>query len=368
MEFLLRAEDLRKCINSETGVGVVNLPRGTEWEPLCLDSAILKSEDRKPQPVLQRNVAEGAVIALPPTTVVPNARPTNKDYARKMLEQMYPWTDEQEPIDIERNIETVRLMEIIDFEKFIAPKDPSDKSDKPQSPMKSGQSVTKEYFSDFLHKPIKLLANESTNTVGPQLWEMYQVLMTAKANDIVNLERLETLGDSFLKISVSLFLFLKYPQYNEGRLTNIKGKIVGNTNLYYIGIKKKLGGYIKCSDFTPSSDWLPLGYTIPSVLKEKINSFKLALDKLFEFGFKNDEQITGVLSNKTLNNIEEKTRSLFEDDLSPENHEFSSMNKFLKVQTVQDKTVSDCVEALIGVYLQSNGLKGALSVLGWLGK
>lgn len=43
------------------------------------------------------------------------------------------------------------------------------------------------------------------------------------------------------------------------------------------------------------------------------------------------------------------------------------MNKFLQVQNVQDKTVSDCVEALLGAYVQSNGIKGGLSVLGWLG-
>jgi endoribonuclease Dicer len=74
---------------------------------------------------------------------------------------------------------------------------------------------------------------------------LLQALTSSSANDILNLERLETLGDSFLKLMSSLFLFRRYKLVNEGQLTCIKGKLVGNRNLYYIGDARKLGGLMK---------------------------------------------------------------------------------------------------------------------------
>jgi dsRNA-specific ribonuclease len=78
---------------------------------------------------------------------------------------------------------------------------------------------------------------------------MLQALTSASANDIINLERLETLGDSFLKLMSSLNLFQHHKCMNEGELTCFKGKHVGNRNLYYCGVNRKLGGLMKvCCD------------------------------------------------------------------------------------------------------------------------
>ena len=41
------------------------------------------------------------------------------------------------------------------------------------------------------------------------------------------------------------------------------------------------------------------------------------------------------------------------------------MEHYLGIQTVSDKTVADCVEALIGVYLRSMGIKDTLMLLQW---
>jgi endoribonuclease Dicer len=71
-----------------------------------------------------------------------------------------------------------------------------------------------------------------------------QALTSASANDTVNLERLETLGDSFLKLMSSLFLFLQY-KLDEGQLTQVKGKLIGNRNLYYCGVDRNLGKIMK---------------------------------------------------------------------------------------------------------------------------
>ena len=87
---------------------------------------------------------------------------------------------------------------------------------------------------------------------------LFQALTSASANDVVNLERLETLGDSYLKFMASFFLFLHLDEMDEGKLTEIKGKMIGNRNLYYSGVHHKLSGYLKVQDFGPS-DWMPPG-------------------------------------------------------------------------------------------------------------
>lgn len=59
-----------------------------------------------------------------------------------------------------------------------------------------------------------------------------------------NYERMETYGDSFLKFAVSLVLFDAFPSDNEGVLTELKMKLVGNRNLLYAGRNLNLGSYL----------------------------------------------------------------------------------------------------------------------------
>lgn len=60
-----------------------------------------------------------------------------------------------------------------------------------------------------------------------------------------NYERMETYGDSFLKFATSLSLFDAYETENEGVLTELKMKLVGNRNLLYVGNKLNIGSYLK---------------------------------------------------------------------------------------------------------------------------
>ena len=67
---------------------------------------------------------------------------------------------------------------------------------------------------------------------GPELRDILAALTTINSHDTFNLERVETLGDAFLKFAASLYLFHKYPKLDEGQLTNIKGKLIGNRLVY----------------------------------------------------------------------------------------------------------------------------------------
>src|SRR3990172_4739143 len=50
-------------------------------------------------------------------------------------------------------------------------------------------------------------------------------------------ERLEFLGDSILSFVVSTYLFTKYPEFNEGKLTNLRSLLV-NTRMLAEGAKE----------------------------------------------------------------------------------------------------------------------------------
>lgn len=86
--------------------------------------------------------------------------------------------------------------------------------------------------------------------------------MTKTGHDAFNLERLETLGDAYLKFITSLFLYNEFPKHSEGYLTALKGKIIGNRNLYYCGIKKNIPGCMKVDSFIPLSNFIAPAYTV----------------------------------------------------------------------------------------------------------
>lgn len=60
-------------------------------------------------------------------------------------------------------------------------------------------------------------------------------------------ERLEFLGDSILQLVVSEHLFQKYPDFNEGTLTNLRSKLVNTKSLSTISKKLGFGTLLKLS-------------------------------------------------------------------------------------------------------------------------
>lgn len=60
-------------------------------------------------------------------------------------------------------------------------------------------------------------------------------------------ERLEFIGDSVLSVATAVYLYKKYPDYDEGKLSKIKAATVSRVTLYAIAKKLKLGNYLKIS-------------------------------------------------------------------------------------------------------------------------
>ncbi|XP_043930553.1 endoribonuclease Dicer [Protopterus annectens] len=102
----------------------------------------------------------------------------------------------------------------------------------------------------------------SSKTLGPNPGLILQALTLSNASDGFNLERLEMLGDSFLKHAITTYLFCTYPDAHEGRLSYMRSKKVSNCNLYRLGKKKGLPSRMVVSIFDPPVNWLPPGYVV----------------------------------------------------------------------------------------------------------
>lgn len=87
----------------------------------------------------------------------------------------------------------------------------------------------------------------------PNNIELYKLALIHKSASIVidsqtiNNERLEFLGDAVIESVTSDYLFIEYPDYDEGRLTQLRSKIVSRHSLN--GISKQLGlsEYVICN-------------------------------------------------------------------------------------------------------------------------
>lgn len=355
LSFMFCLEEFRAQMARETKIGQEIV---LYKKPLELDQYLLNYvphlEEPKPINVLVPEPQDEN--AFPPVVNIN----INRDYAKAMLEMEYPWKDTEEPKDIERSLD-VTILDIDYYEKFISKKVvPADILLKNEVP-KRRQQLALTYYKDFVEKPIKLL-DPKNRIVGPELCLIYKAMTTAKAHDIVNMERLETLGDSFLKLFSSIYIYLKFPSFNEGLATNLKGRLVSNKNLYYLGARKGIGGIMKLNDLQ-LPDWLPPGFKIPDVIENRINSKETSLSSLYRVVIPEEEQVAGTLSKSTIDHIMEDTS----DEDQSEEGLINDAATFFKSNFVGDKTIADCVEALLGAYFQECGVTGGIKFMEWVG-
>ncbi|XP_071160069.1 endoribonuclease Dicer-like [Mytilus edulis] len=224
--------------------------------------------------------------------------------------------------------------------------------------------------------------------IGPSPCMILQALTMSNANDFFSLERLETIGDSFLKYAITVYLFCTYPGVHEGKLSYLRSKQVSNCNLYRLGKKKGLAECMISTKFEPYENWLPPGYLIneekrkgpvPKVLlATKVDKIPGSSSAVNFCDIKIDSHSHHLTNgwdkyvpcskeenefNKELKeiqaNVEEEDRSDSSDCLIP--------YCLQTLHSLPDKSIADCVESLIGCYLTSCGKKVALRFMSWLG-
>lgn len=105
---------------------------------------------------------------------------------------------------------------------------------------------------------------------GPSPSNILQSLTMSNANDGINLERLETIGDSFLKYAITTYLYCTYENVHEGKLSHLRSRQVSNLNLYRLGKRKMLGERMIATKFEPHDNWLPPCYYVPKDLEKAL--------------------------------------------------------------------------------------------------
>lgn len=222
------------------------------------------------------------------------------------------------------------------------------------------------------------LMHENPFGVSPCL--LLTALTTSNANDGINLERLETIGDSFLKYAVTDYLYHQHFDQHEGKLSFARSKEVSNCNLYRLGKRLGIPSLIVGSKFDVQDSWLPPCY-VPTVdfkapntedAEERDRFINDVLDG------KGTEQVvkarTGwdqVDDNNEVHNLTDgvetinfpkpSVSSAALDELSPLPY------NMLTQQYISDKSIADAVEALIGAHLLTLGPHPTLKVMKWLG-
>ncbi|KAI9344891.1 hypothetical protein BDR26DRAFT_168821 [Obelidium mucronatum] len=85
---------------------------------------------------------------------------------------------------------------------------------------------------------------------------LQQTFTCTSALESYSYERLEILGDAFLKFATSADLLKRHPNSDEGRLSSLRSAVVSNQNLFNVARKFGFGGILVVSPFKPRN-WRP---------------------------------------------------------------------------------------------------------------
>ncbi len=177
---------------------------------------------------------------------------------------------------------------------------------------------------------------------GPDNTLLLQALTPKSATDSIDLERLETLGDSFLKFSATVFLYHDRTTAHEGVLSKARARRVCNRNLYILAQRREITSVMFSSGFKPRQMWTP------PCFKFDVKDPHLTRPKVQNGGNAGEEGKVDKSICKT------------SDPLSVE-------EKHYLYHKLTDKGVADCMESLIGAYLVSGGISAGLKFMAWMG-
>ena len=198
-------------------------------------------------------------------------------------------------------------------------------------------------FSDLR----SLFSGGQGQTRYPDSALVLQALTTNHSGDAFNLERLEMLGDAFLKLAVSLHLFCTYKDKDEGKLTQRKVKQISNLALFRAADKKSLAGCQQSTQLARNT-WCPTGCQFSGVSQEGIA----------------DSDVTAMEVDNVASGPEDTQMEVEDAGGAPGTGDKTAK---CNTQVIADKSVADSIEALIGAYLISCGYLGALRLMRFLG-
>jgi endoribonuclease Dicer len=99
----------------------------------------------------------------------------------------------------------------------------------------------------------------------PSLGLLFQAITDSSAQENCNMKSLATLGDSFLKLVMSMSVYHRYPLDDTDVLTEKRSAEISNKNLYHISDVKGLSSYlntVKTDLHGKRANWIPPGFTV----------------------------------------------------------------------------------------------------------
>ncbi|CAB3384990.1 Hypothetical predicted protein [Cloeon dipterum] len=305
--WLLTADEIRRTINKETKIGVEELPEGMSWEPLDVKTFDVK------------------YVTLPKANKLRNSQWKPFYNKNKIKEE-----DGSHLIDLNYNLLTVTDQQIEAYAEHA--------NKTLETSLVNSQDAFVKRDERIEVKPLSFLTVRSD--IGPQLHIIYKALASTSANDAVDMERLEILGDSYLKYASGVYLYETHNNFSEGAMSEIKSKIVGNRNLFYCALKKDLHRFVHTSRFSPRTEWKPPNYEVSAQVKEAVKKQNFEHTALME-------QLGVEISEPS------HTKHMF------------SYYFFIDMHQCADKMLADTVEALIGAYVECCGYVAAADLLAW---
>ncbi|KAK7066036.1 hypothetical protein SK128_000916 [Halocaridina rubra] len=197
-----------------------------------------------------------------------------------------------------------------------------------------------------------------------QPFMLVHALTLLNAQDGYDLERLEVLGDAFLKFVVGDYVFLKFPMAHEGKLSVCRSYFVCNKTLYKFGKKLGIPNKLQTLHFSPRVNGFIPGFGVKKDVENQLSSVSLPHDKWYKFR----TQCSLMDADEVFQDMdtEKKLTSVIEDQSVHSTGKELCYNPW-KQQRVSDKSVADSVEALIGAYLLKCGSKAAKDFIHFLG-
>ncbi|THH00410.1 hypothetical protein EW026_g2116 [Hermanssonia centrifuga] len=177
-------------------------------------------------------------------------------------------------------------------------------------------------------------------------------------------ERLEFLGDAFLKYAVSTYLFVTMPSDREGSLHQARQKIISNKALHLGALQAGIPPYIQSKPVV-AKIWHPAGYSQINDGKSTVAAVEI---KTEDDG--DDGDVVSTLQSSVLMDVDTDVghppppQDNEESKLRPR-HFDGKRKKQQKEQSLQwlgDKTVADVVEAIIGAAFLTKERDAALSI------
>ena len=242
------------------------------------------------------------------------------------------------------------LLLVADLKAMVAGvRDTTDESSLPPiGAEESSREAPTEVEDDALFSEIRSMFRYTPPSANhPDSSLVLQAITTTHSGDAFNLERLEMLGDSFLKLAVSIHLFCAYSDKDEGKLTRRRTNQISNLALYRAAAKKSLGEYLQSTQLARDV-WCPTGCQFGDVPPNRTTgSPAMEVDSW--------DTVEAM-------EVDETSERGKKTKLTATEHARQKCN----TQMIADKSIADSIEGLIGAYLISCGYLGALRFLKFL--